>query len=169
MKKTIIRCLLTIASAATLPTQAQEVTCYTVRDSAGKVLEQSTEAPVDLSKPLSQATVERYGSDSKLTIWPTDRSSCPDAASVAAASPGKRNTDTGNFGSYQASHLTSGYNSSSYDSGSTYPSSYAHAGRTGSRRAASSYSNSNTYRSSYSSGSSSHSHSSGRGRGGRRR
>lgn len=113
MKKTIIRCLLTIASAVTLPTQAQEVTCYTVRDSAGKVLEQSTQAPVDLSKPLSQATAERYGSDSKLTIWPTDRSSCPDAASVAAASPGKRNTDTGNFGSYQASHLTSGYTSTS--------------------------------------------------------
>lgn len=165
-KRLALSALLAIAASLALPAQAQTITCYTVRNSAGTLLEQSIIPPIDLSQPISQGVAEKYGPNAKLVMWPTDHSSCPDAASVAAASPGKR--DTGSFGSYQASHLTSGYNSSSYDSGSTYPSSYAHAGRTGSRRSASSYDSRNTHRSSYSSGSRSH-YSGGGSRGGRGR
>ncbi len=151
--------------------QAQPITCYTVRDSAGTLLEQSAEPPVDLSKPLSEGVAEKFGPNAKLVMWPTDRSSCPDAASVAAASPGKRNADTANFGSYQASHLTSGYSSSydgGYSSGYTPRSNHAYAGRSSSRRSASSYSSGHPHRSSYISGSSSHSHYAGGGRRGGR-
>lgn len=101
MRKIAIQLLLTAASVSAIDAQAQSVICYTVRDSAGKIIEQSTEAPVDMGKPLRQAAEDKYGPGSRLTTLQTDLSACPSTVLIEQATPRKR----GDVDSFHSRHI----------------------------------------------------------------
>lgn len=92
MRTPVIRLLLVIA--ATASAHASAATCYTVRNSNGKIIEQSTDAPVDMSQPLGQAVEEKYGPGSRLTFLQTDSFACPSTVLIEQATPRKRGEET---------------------------------------------------------------------------
>ncbi|MDD2610679.1 MAG: hypothetical protein PHX60_13520 [Giesbergeria sp.] len=113
--------LLAIAAITALPAQAQDVTCYTVRDSTGKIIDQAADPPVDLSKRISETVPQKYGAGSTMMIGLSDFSSCNNNTNTA--------TETNGFSGYAASNLgtNSGQNYSSggsYTRGSSHRSSY---------------------------------------------
>lgn len=142
-KHLALSALLAIAAMTALPAQAQELTCYTVRDSKGKIIDQTTEAPVDMSRPLSQTLPQKYGPGSTMIVGFSDFTSCSEK--IASAS-----TETSGFTGYTASSFgaASGYSGSSSGgsyggggySGSYSPSSYGSYGTSSAGRyAVSSY------------------------------
>lgn len=121
----ITKAILSIALSILLPISAQaqqeiqEAICYTVRNSAGKIIEQTTDVPVDMSKHLSQTVPEKYGAGSTMTFSLLDTDYCPEILAATSASPNgfsSRTVSTPNFAAY-----------SGYSTGYTGANSYASA------------------------------------------
>lgn len=97
MEKTIIKPLLGAAFLIHFAAQADIATCYSVRDQQGKLLEQTTQPPVDMSRPVSETVPEKYGPGSRMTFIQMDKSACPDVMAITESFPGRKSEKTPYF------------------------------------------------------------------------
>jgi hypothetical protein len=97
MEKTIIKPLIGAAFLIHFAAQADIATCYSVRNQQGKLLEQTTLPPVDMSRPVSETVPEKYGQGSRMTFIQMDKSACPDVTAIAESFPGRQSEKTPYF------------------------------------------------------------------------